>query len=139
MQFLPVWTLITRFLWSCIIESFFYIEKSFPQMQSKSIQGKERLLMVLCINYKTTLSKGQLISKGLFAIFNSFKKQAKKIRLYYHDTYLRLNSFLSFFGRIEDSKRHFDIIWPLCMYTTKNWKLGAVYQVCSRGLPKVDF
>ena len=120
-----------RFLWSCIIESFFYIEKSFPQMQSKSIQGKERLLMVLCINYTTTLSKGQLISKGLFIILNSFKKQTKKIRLYYHDTYLRLNSFLSFFGRIENSKRHFDIIWSLCMYTTKSWKLGAVYQVCS--------
>ena len=134
MQFLPVWTLITRFLWSCIIERFFYIENSFPQMQFKSIQGKERLLMVLCINYKTTLSKGQLISKGLFTILNSFKKETKKFDFtIYHDTSGWIVLFY-FFGRIKDIKKIFRNYLIIMYVYHKKLKAGCslpgMYYVC---------
>ena len=49
-------------------------------------------------------TKGQLISKCLFGIINSPKKQQKFRPL---QCYLKLNCFCSFFGRIEDIKRTF--------------------------------
>ena len=49
--------------------------------------------------------KGQLISKCLFGIFNSPKKQTKNSTLLLW--YLKSNCFHSFFGRIEDTKRTF--------------------------------
>ena len=55
--------------------------------------------------------KGQLISKCLFDIFNSPKKWTKNLTLILR--YLKLNCFKSFFGRIEDTIRHFEINWPL--------------------------
>ena len=45
--------------------------------------------------------KGQLISKGLFGVFNSSKKQKQK------KSVLRSNFFCSFFGIIEDIIKSF--------------------------------
>ena len=56
--------------------------------------------------YLRTSTKGQLISKFLFGIFNSLKIQRKKkstLLLWY----LKSNYFRSFFGRIEDTKMTF--------------------------------
>ena len=50
-------------------------------------------------------TKGQLISKYLFGIFNSPKKRTKNSTLLLW--YLKSNSFCSFFGRIEDTKKTF--------------------------------
>ena len=47
------------------------------------------------------LTKGQLISKGLFGILNSPKKRTKK-----YDTSGRL-VFVRFLGKIEDTKKTF--------------------------------
>ena len=62
--------------------------------------------------------KGQLISKCLFGIFNSPKKQSKKFDF---TCYLKSNCFRSFFWRIEvkTPKRYFEINWPLlCIMNT---------------------
>ena len=53
-----------------------------------------------------SISKGQLISKGLVGILNSPKKRTKKFNLQYYDTSGRL-VFVRFFGRIEDTKKAF--------------------------------
>ena len=69
-------------------------------------------------NFKVSIScspdlttKGQLISKGFFDILHSSKKKPKK----FDPTTIipQVNCFRSFFGRIEDTKRHFEINWPL--------------------------
>ena len=44
--------------------------------------------------------KGQLISKGLFGVFNSSKKRQTKNQE-------RLNYFCSLFGRIVDTKKYY--------------------------------
>ena len=49
--------------------------------------------------------KGQLISKRLFGVFNSPKKQQKQFNLRYHSGKIKL--FHLFFGRIEDTKKTF--------------------------------
>ena len=49
--------------------------------------------------------KGQLVSKCLFGIFNSPKIKRKKSTLLLW--YLKSNCFLSFFGKIEDTKNTF--------------------------------
>ena len=54
---------------------------------------------------KDLKTKGQLISKCFFGIFNSPKKRTKKSTLLLW--YLKSNCFRSFFGRIEDSKMTF--------------------------------
>ena len=57
-------------------------------------------------------TKGQLISKCLFCVFNSPKKRTKTR---YHSS--KVEFFRSFLGSIEDtSKRHFEIIWPLLIH-----------------------
>ena len=53
------------------------------------------------------LSKGQLISKCLFGIFNSPKNQ-RKIQLYYYGTSSRI-VFVRFLGELKIPKRHFEI------------------------------
>ena len=61
-------------------------------------------------NLEWTLdSKGQLISKCLFGIFNSPKKQRKNSTvLYYYGTSSRI-VFVRFSGELKTSKRHFEI------------------------------
>ena len=58
------------------------------------------------LGLKGTYTKGQLISKCLFGIFNSPKKRTKTIRLYYYDTSGRL-VFVHFLEEIEYSKKVF--------------------------------
>ena len=62
----------------------------------------------------STYFKGQLISKGLFGVFNSSKKMNNKTKIVLW--YLRC--FCLFFGRIEDTKKSFWNNWPLgpCTY-----------------------
>ena len=57
-------------------------------------------------------SKGQLISTGLFGIFNSPKERTKKNQLYYYGTSSRI-VFVHCLGELKTSKRHFEINWPL--------------------------
>ena len=57
-------------------------------------------------------AKGQLISK-CFLVSSILPKKEQKILLYYYSMYLKSNCFRSFFGRIEDTKKHFEINWPL--------------------------
>ena len=56
--------------------------------------------------FQNPTSKGQLISKCLFGIFNSPKKSTKKNQLYYYCT-SSLIVFVRFFGRIENTKKIF--------------------------------
>ena len=63
------------------------------------------MLMVIIILTKISIfTKGQLISKCLFGIFNSPKKRTKNLSLLLW--YIKLNCFRSFFGRIEDTKKY---------------------------------
>ena len=62
------------------------------------------------------LSKGQLISKRHFVIFNSPKKQTKKIQLYFYEISSRI-VFVLFLWVLKTPKIHFEIYWPL----GKNW------------------
>ena len=56
------------------------------------------------------VSKGQLISKCLFGIFNSPKNE-QKIRLYYYGTFYLKSQIVSicFLGELKTPKRHFEI------------------------------
>ena len=60
--------------------------------------------MYILTNIET---KGQLISKCLFGIFNSPKKTNELL------WYLKSNCFRSFFGRIEDTKKTFSKLTDL--------------------------
>ena len=59
------------------------------------------------------LCKGQLISKGLFW-HPQFSRKTNK-RFDFTTTYDTSGwlVFVSFLGEIEDTKKHFEIIWPL--------------------------
>ena len=62
---------------------------------------------------KKQFAKGQIISKGLFGILNSPKKQTsqktnKQIQLYYCDTHVDLFSFV-FWEKLNTPKKHFEI------------------------------
>ena len=63
------------------------------------------------VQKKTAGTKGQLVSKCLFVVFNSPKKQTKKIALRYHGS--KLNFFVCLLGELKIPKRHFEINWPL--------------------------
>ena len=63
-------------------------------------------------------AKGQLISKGLFGIFNSPKKWTKIICLYYYGSSSQI-VFVCFLGELKTTKRHFEINWPL---VAPQWK-----------------
>ena len=54
---------------------------------------------------RQTSDKGQLISKGLFCVFNSSKKRTKNLCPGRLGQKLKFSS--SFFGRIEDTKKTF--------------------------------
>ena len=58
-------------------------------------------------------SKGQLISKCLFGVFNSPKKRKKTIRLEVPYVVVKSNFFVHFLGELKILKRHFEINWPL--------------------------
>ena len=74
-------------------------------------------------------SKGQLISKCLFGIFNSPKKTNKNIRLYYNAMVVpqvELFSFV-FWKNLKTIKRDFEINWPLVLRIVShlwNWFFG---------------
>ena len=57
--------------------------------------------------------KGQLISKCIFGLFNSPKKQTKIIRLEVLTIVVKSNFFFRFLGELKIPKRHFEINWPL--------------------------
>ena len=59
----------------------------------------------ICVQYISGRTKGQLILKRLFFIFNSPKKLTKILALL--PWYLKSNCFCSFFERIEDTKKTF--------------------------------
>ena len=69
------------------------------------------LLVDLKFSIVILVAKGHLISKCLYGIFNSPNKRTKILTLLLW--YLKSNCFCSFFWRIEDTKRHFEIDWPL--------------------------
>ena len=60
------------------------------------------LFLLLFRTLRLFVSKGQLISKCLFGVFNSPKNERKHFDLRYHSS-----NFCSFFGRIEDTKNTF--------------------------------
>ena len=67
---------------------------------------------VLGINTGILSSKGQLISKCLFAVLNSPKKRTKTSRLEVPSIVVKLNCFVRFLGELKIPKRHFVINWP---------------------------
>ena len=70
------------------------------------------MITSLYLDVRYLRTKGQVISKGIFSIFNSSKKTYEEIRLNYYDTSGRL-VFVRFLEEFEDTKRHFEINWPL--------------------------
>ena len=52
------------------------------------------------------LSKGQLISKGLFGILEFFQKTNERIR-----------SFIHFLEESLSWKKHYDFVWPLAIFS----------------------
>ena len=60
---------------------------------------------------KLSSAKGQLISKEHFVFFNSSKNRMKNVCPGWLGRNFEFSS--SFFGRIEDTKRHFEINRPL--------------------------
>ena len=58
------------------------------------------------------ITKGQLISRGLFCVFNSSKKRTKKLDLSVqcYNIYLRSNCFLE---ELRTPRSPFEINWPL--------------------------
>ena len=59
-----------------------------------------------------TFPKGQLISKGLFSVFNSSKKWTKKFCPNILGQKLKFSSSF-FLEELKTPKRHFEISWPL--------------------------
>ena len=57
-------------------------------------------------------TKGQLILKCLFSVFNSPTKGTKTIRLEVPQV-VKLNFIIQFLGQLKIPKRHFEINWPL--------------------------
>ena len=72
-----------------------------------------KIVLVIEKNSKIfEITKGQLISKCLFGICNSFNKRAKKIDL-------KSNCFCLFFGTIEDNKKTFRNLLTLKKFIRK--------------------
>ena len=89
------------------------------------LRSGHNIILVVSANfyYKNTTAcfatKGQLISKGLFAILEFFQKMNQWIHC------SSKNEFVcSFFEEFEDSKSPFEIIWPLSKCCL--WLLNAV-------------
>ena len=73
------------------------------------------------ISFFQRIIKGQLISKCLFGIFNSSKKETKKFVLWY----LKSNCFRSFFGRIEDTQKDISKLTDLYLHQIPSLELVA--------------
>ena len=58
-------------------------------------------------------TKGQLISKGLFCVFNSSKKRTKIICPSRLGQKFKFSSSFFFLEELKTPKRHFEINWPL--------------------------
>ena len=65
-----------------------------------------------CLYSSNYITKGQLISKCLFGIFNSPKKWTKKFDFTTMVTSSRI-VFVRCLGELKTQKRHFEINWPL--------------------------
>ena len=63
------------------------------------------------------LSKGQLISKCLFGVFNYFQKTNKN-KSTWGTIVVKSNSFVRFLEETSAWKYHFDFVWPLVPSTT---------------------
>ena len=58
----------------------------------------------------TIITKGQIILKSLYGVFNSSKKQKKTIGLEVPNHSSKVEFFLSFFlGELKIPKRHFEV------------------------------
>ena len=71
-----------------------------PYAWCKIWQHIFEILYTVYVHKKISV-KGQLISKCLFGVFNSPKKERKQFNLGYHSS--KVEFFWSFFGRIEDT------------------------------------
>ena len=79
------------------------------------------IVIIFLINNYSDKSKGQLISKCLFGIFNSPQKWTKKFNFtYYYGTSSRI-VFVSFLGELKTPKRNFEINWPLVCVSKRSY------------------
>ena len=78
-------------------------------MTAEIVQKSHSKGIDLC---KMGWTKGQLISKCLFGIFNSPKKCMNEFGFTTMDTSSRI-VFVRFLGELKTPKRHFEINWPL--------------------------
>ena len=69
------------------------------------------------ILWNLKLPKGQLISKCLFGVLNSSKKQTKTIRPW-GIIVVESNFLVRFLEEFKTPKRHFEINWPLPYYVS---------------------
>ena len=91
--------------------------------------------MYILTNIQT---KGQLISKCLFGIFNSPKKRTKKLDFTtYYLEYLKQNCFRSFLAELKTPKRHFEINWPLVKWL--NIARRAVVKIFLRVIYQISY
>ena len=58
------------------------------------------------------ISKGQIISKCFFGVFD-FLQKTNENKSTWGAIVVKLNSFVRFLEEIEDTKNHFETIWPL--------------------------
>ena len=56
--------------------------------------------------------KGQIISKWFFGVFD-FLQKTNENKSTWGIIVVKSNSFVHFLEEIEDTKNHFEIIWPL--------------------------
>ena len=84
-----------------ISRQFLQSEKEY--LHNHAVRAVQPTRLLLLKNYYT---KGQLISKCLFGIFNSPEKRTKKIRLYYYGTSSRI-VFVHFLGELKTPKKTF--------------------------------
>ena len=66
-------------------------------------------LQLLNINWSSGYdwSKGQIISKRFFCVFDILQKTNERIRLYYYDMYFRSSCFCLFFGKNQRHQKTF--------------------------------
>ena len=76
---------------------------------------------------KWSNTKGHLISKGLFGILNSPKKQTKKFDFTTIIPQVNLFSFI-FWEKLKTPKRHFKVNCPLELYL-ENFKVQKINRV----------
>ena len=70
-----------------------------------------------CKNFDIT--KGQLISKGIFAILEFFQKNERN-----NSIGKKTNSFVRFLEESSAWKKHYDFVWPL-----EQWKVRTIFEI----------